>query len=202
MARLQRVGTAQLRLEGNFAPVSELLAALLARDPATRNHLEHVNRVAKDFAARIRLNERDTESLLLASVLHDIGKIAIPSELLRKPGRLTAGEYAVVKRHPELGAMLIGHMPGFQDAAVAVLHHHERYDGSGYPKNLRGEDIPLLSRIVTLIDAFSAMIIDRPYHKGMTPIDATAELRRGAGTQFDPKLIEQFCAMIAEGGGR
>ncbi len=202
MARLQRIGTTQLRLEGNFAPVSELLAALLARDPSTRSHLEHVNRVAKEFANILGLSHGDTESLLLASVLHDIGKIAIPDQLLRKPGRLSREEYASVKRHPQIGAMLIEHIPGFKDAALAVMHHHERFDGKGYPDRLEGDAIPLLSRVVTLIDAFSAMIIDRPYHKGMTPQEAVGELRRAAGSQFDPYLIERFTAMVEAGGAR
>jgi|GEM_PF-1092647 len=200
MARLQRVGTTQMRLEGNFEPVSELLAALLARDPATRTHLEHVNRLGKEFAAVLQLSDTDTLSLLLASVLHDIGKIAIPDQVLRKPGRLTRDEYDLIRRHPQIGAMLIEHIPGFQGAANAVLHHHERYDGRGYPFKLAGEAIPLLARVLTLIDAFSAMVMDRPYHKGMDQRAAIAELQRGAATQFDPALVEKFAHMILPRG--
>ena len=196
MARLQRVGTTQMRLEGNFEPVSELLAALLARDPATRTHLEHVNRLGKEFAEILKLSESDTQSLLLASVLHDIGKIAIPDQVLRKPGRLTREEYDLIRRHPQIGAMLIEHIPGFKGAANAVLHHHERYDGRGYPFKLAADAIPLLARVLTLIDAFSAMVMDRPYHKGMDHRSAIAELQKGAGTQFDPSLVEQFARMI------
>jgi diguanylate cyclase (GGDEF)-like protein len=196
MARLQRVGTTQLRLEGNFEPVSELLAALLARDPATRNHLEHVNRLGKEFAEVMKLSDIDTQSLLLASVLHDIGKIAIPDQVLRKPGRLTRDEYDLIRRHPQIGAMLIEHVPGFTDAATAVLNHHERFDGRGYPSKKSGTDIPLLARIVTLIDAFSAMVMDRPYHKGMDEATALVELRKGSGTQFDPELVEKFAQMV------
>lgn len=197
MARLQRVGTTQLRLEGNFEPVSELLAALLARDPATRSHLEHVNRLGKEFAELLKLSGPDTLSLLQASVLHDVGKIAIPDRVLRKPGRLTRDEYDLIRRHPQIGAMLIEHIPGFSDAANAVLHHHERFDGRGYPFKISGEEIPLLARVVTLIDAFSAMVMDRPYHKGMDQEAALNELRKGAGTQFDPVLVEKFSKMIA-----
>jgi diguanylate cyclase (GGDEF)-like protein len=197
MGRLQRVGTTQLRLEGNFEPVAELLAALLSRDPATRTHLEHVNRLGKEFAERLGLSEPDTQSLLLASVLHDVGKIAIPDQVLRKPGRLTRDEYDLIRRHPQIGAMLIEHIPGFADAARAVLHHHERWDGRGYPAKLAGDDIPLLARIVTLIDAFSAMVMNRPYHKGMDEDEAIAEIRKGAGTQFDPHLVNEFAAMVA-----
>jgi len=202
MARLQRIGQTQMRLEGNFAPVSELLAALLARDPATRSHLEHVNRLAQEFSSALGLSERDRESLLLASVLHDVGKIAIPDSVLRKPGALSVEERDLVRRHPIVGAMLIEHIPGFADAATAVRHHHERYDGNGYPDRLIGDGIPLPARIVTLIDAFSAMTVDRPYHKGRRVEEALAELRRCAGTQFCPWLVEKFAAIVAAGGGR
>ena len=202
MARLQRVGQTHLRLIGDFSAVSELLAALLARDPATRSHLEHVNRLAQEFASALSLADRDRESLLLASVLHDVGKIAIPDKILRKPGALTDEERSLVHRHPDFGAMLIEHIPGFADAAVAVRHHHERYDGSGYPLGLAGEAIPLSARIVTLIDAFSAMTVDRPYHKGLDVEAAVSELRRCAGSQFCPALVERFAAIVAAGGGR
>jgi diguanylate cyclase (GGDEF)-like protein len=202
MARLQRVGQTQMRLEGNFAPVSELLAALLARDPATRSHLEHVNRLAQEFAAILNLSQSDRESLLLASVLHDIGKIAIPDQILRKPGVLSDLERELVQRHPIIGSMLIEHIPGFADAATAVRHHHERYDGTGYPEGLAGDAIPLAARIVTLTDAFSAMTVDRPYHKGMKVAEAVAELRRCAGTQFCPWLVEEFAKIVEGGGGR
>jgi len=202
MSRLQRVGNTQLRLEGDFSPVSELLAALLARDPATRSHLEHVNRLASGFATALGLSTAERETLLLASVLHDIGKIAIPDSVLRKPGKLTADERALVRRHPVLGAMLIEHIPGFSDAAVAVRHHHERFDGQGYPYGLIGSAIPLSARIVTLLDAFSAMTIDRPYHKGRSVEEAVAELRRCAGTQFCPSMVEAFAAMMIGAGAR
>ena len=116
--------------------------------------------------------------------------------MLRKPGRLTRDEYELIRRHPQIGAMLIEHIPGFKDAANAVLHHHERFDGRGYPFKLVGEDIPVLARIVTLIDAFSAMVMDRPYHKGMNEGESLAELKKGAGTQFDPMLVSTFAKMI------
>ena len=200
--RLQRVGTTQLRLEGDFAPVSELLGALLARDRSTRSHLEHVNRVAREFANILHFNKDDTDSLLRASVLHDVGKIALPASLLAKPGRLAPEEFALVKRHVTIGAMLIENVPGFADAAIAVRYHHERFDGKGYPDGLKGEKIPLLARIVSLIDAYSAMVVDRPYHKRIEYAEAVRELRNRAGSQFDPKLVDKFVELVEAGGGR
>ena len=200
--RMQRVGATQMRLIGDFSPVSELIAALLARDPATRAHLEHVNYVASQFARMLGLSEADTNSLLLASVLHDVGKIAIPDKVLRKPGRLTGAEYALARKHPELGATLIEHHSGFEDASIAVRHHHEWFDGTGYPDGLGAEKIPFLARIVSLIDAYSAMTVDRPYHRSRGPTEAIAELRRCAGTQFDPDLVDKFATLVERGDVR
>jgi diguanylate cyclase (GGDEF)-like protein len=200
--RLQRIGATQLRLEGDFGLVSELLAALLARDRSTRSHLEHVNRVAREFGNALALKKEDMDSLLRASVLHDVGKIALPANLLAKPGRLAPAEYELIKRHVTIGAMLIENIPGFAEAAKAVRYHHERWDGKGYPDGLAGDKIPLLGRIVALIDAYSAMVIDRPYHKRIEYEQAVRELRARAGSQFDPKLVEKFVALVESGGGR
>jgi diguanylate cyclase (GGDEF)-like protein len=183
-------------LKGNFAPVSELLAALLARDPTTRMHLEQVNQLAERYASVAGYSEAETDVLLLASVLHDVGKIAIPDQVLCKPSGLTSDERRLVKRHPEVGAMLLEHIPGFNEVARTVLHHHERYDGAGYPRGLAGDQIPKLSRVVSIIDAYSAMTDDRPYHKGMPQAAALAELRRFAGTQFDAEMVELFAGLL------
>jgi diguanylate cyclase (GGDEF)-like protein len=185
-----------INLKGDFAPVSELLAALLARDPTTRTHLEQVNRLAERYAAGAGYSEVETEVLLLASVLHDVGKIAIPDQVLCKPSGLTEEERRLVRRHPEVGAMLLEHIPGFRDVARAVLHHHERFDGRGYPRGLTAGEIPKLSRVVSIIDAYSAMTDDRPYHKGMSPAAALEELKRHAGTQFDPEMVDVFASLI------
>jgi diguanylate cyclase (GGDEF)-like protein len=199
VAALQRIGTTELRLEGNFSPVAELLAALLTRDPDTRVRLENANRLAKDVAAAFALSVSDAEALLLASVLRDVGKIAIPEHVLRKPGPLTPAEYELVKRHATIGAMLVENIPAFEAVAIAIRHHHERFDGSGYPEGLAGRTIPLLARLLALLDAFLAMTCDRPHMPRVTAAEAAVAVRRAAGTQFDPDLVERFIGVATVG---
>jgi response regulator RpfG family c-di-GMP phosphodiesterase len=196
-AALQRIGTMELRLEGNFGPVAELLAALLIRDPDSRTRLENVNHLAKDTATAFSLAQPHADALLLASVLRDVGKIAIPDHVLRKPGPLSPTEYELVKRHAMIGAMLVENIPGFDLVAGAIRHHHERFDGSGYPDGLSGPAIPLVARLLALLDSFSALTSDRPHKRRVSAAVACAELKRGAGTQFDPDLVERFVEAAA-----
>lgn len=196
-AALQRIGTMELRLEGNFTPVAELIAALLAREPDSRSRLENINRVAKDCAAAFELTPPQAEALLLASVLRDVGKIAIPDHVLRKLGPLTPAEFELVKRHSMIGAMLVENIPGFELVATAIRHHHERFDGSGYPAGLRGQAIPLIARLLALLDSFSALTCDRPHRRRVSAALACLELKRAAGTQFDPALVARFVELAA-----
>ena len=124
----------------------------------------------------------------LGGWLHDVGKVAVPDAILTKPGRLTDDEWAIMRTHPAVGAELLRHFPELAPACPAVRHHHERYDGTGYPDQLAGEDIPLDARIVAAADAFSAMTADRPYHTPKSIPEAIAELRRCAGTHLDPAV--------------
>ncbi len=199
VAALQRIGTTELRLDGHFSPVAELLAALLTRDPTTRTRLENANRLAKDIAAAFALSVPDAEALLLASVLRDVGKIAIPDQVLRKPGPLTPAEYELVKRHATIGAMLVENIPSFEQVAVAIRHHHERFDGSGYPDGLAGQSIPLLARLLALLDAFMAMTCDRPHMPRIFAAEAAVLVRGAAGSQFDPALVERFIGVATVG---
>jgi diguanylate cyclase (GGDEF)-like protein len=196
-AALQRIGTMELRLEGNFSPVAELLAALLVRDPDSRSRLENINHLAKDCAGAFELSPGQVDALLLASVLRDVGKIAIPDHVLRKPGPLTPTEYELVKRHAMIGAMLVENIPGFELVAGGIRHHHERFDGSGYPAGLAGQSIPLVARLLALLDSFSALTSDRPHRRRVSAAVACAELKRASGTQFDPALVERFVDMAA-----
>jgi HD-GYP domain-containing protein (c-di-GMP phosphodiesterase class II) len=128
----------------------------------------------------------------MAGLLHDVGKVGIPDEILRKPGRLTDEEYDVMKQHPVVGAMIVSSMPGFQEIIPGVRNHHERWDGTGYPDGLAGEAIPLLGRLLAVPDTMSAMTTDRPYRKGLTWEAALEEVERKSGTQFDPSIVAAF----------
>ncbi len=145
------------------------------------------------------LSDRDRYAMWLGSLLHDIGKIGTPAEILRKPGRLSGEEQDQIRQHPALGESMIRGLLDIEEVADIVGCHHERYDGTGYPRGLVGEEIPRLARQVTVADAFSAMVHDRPYRKGLSWDEAVAELRRYAGTQFDPAMVEIFIRAISHG---
>src|SRR5262245_48765544 len=136
--------------------------------------------------------EKDLADLAHGVLLHDIGKIGIPDAILLKPGPLTAEEWTIMRRHPEIGARLIRDIPFLQGAIPIVRHHHERWDGAGYPDGLRGVEIPLGARIFAVVDAFDAMTFDRPYSRAISFADARAEVRRSAGAHFDPAVVDAF----------
>src|SRR5262249_9396180 len=128
----------------------------------------------------------------VAALLHDVGKIGVPDAVLRKPGKLSDEEFNAIKQHPTMGAIMVSAVPEFEPILDAVRHHHERWDGRGYPSGLAGLDIPLTARLMAVADAFSAMTTDRPYRKGMDPVVALKVLEEGAGTQWDPACVAIF----------
>jgi len=138
------------------------------------------------------LDEAMLQNLEVAALLHDIGKIGIPDAILRKPGKLDAEEYALMKKHPEYGWLVLRVLPGFERAALDILHHHESLDGKGYPGGLKGTEIPIVSRIVCVIDAFDAMVSSRPYRQGLPFEEAVRRLILSSGTQFDPDVVQSF----------
>jgi HD-GYP domain-containing protein (c-di-GMP phosphodiesterase class II) len=138
------------------------------------------------------LEESELQNLEVAALLHDIGKMGIPDAILRKPGRLDAEEYALMKKHPEYGWAVLRMLPGFERAALDILHHHESVDGKGYPAGLQGSEIPIVSRIVCVIDAFDAMVSSRPYRVGLPHEEAIRRLVESSGTQFDPAVVKCF----------
>jgi len=138
------------------------------------------------------LEESELQNLEVAALLHDIGKVGIPDAILRKPDRLDADEYTLMKKHSEYGWAVLRMLPGFERAALDILHHHESFDGKGYPAGLKNTEIPVVSRIVCVIDAFDAMVSSRPYRKGLPYDEAVRRLNEASGTQFDPAVVRTF----------
>jgi diguanylate cyclase (GGDEF)-like protein len=152
--------------------------------------------IAVKMANQMDLPEAEVERLRVASLLHDVGKVAVPEEILEKPSALTSSEWRTVVQHPRIGQVIIEQATAFKDAIPIILHHHERYSGHGYPFGLRANDIPLGARIVAIADAYDAMTHDRPYKRAVSHDMAIKELRRHAGTQFDPELVNVFCELF------
>jgi diguanylate cyclase (GGDEF)-like protein len=174
-----------------YRAAASLAKAVDARDVYTGSHSERVGELAARIARRLGIDEPQIELTRLAGSLHDLGKLAIPEEILRKPGALNESERLVLQRHPQIGYRMLESL-GVEPIAEWVLHHHERWDGSGYPDKLRGEQIPLGARIIFVADAFDAMTSERVYRKPLSDRDAVAELERCAGTQFDPAVVDAF----------
>ncbi len=178
-------------MEG-FSILDALVTAVDNKDRYTRRHSEDVMRYSVAIARALNLDEKTQSLIKVAGLLHDVGKIGVPDAILRKPGALTGDEFHAVRHHPMMGSIIVSSVPGFEDMLDAVRHHHERWDGEGYPFALCGLGIPLVARIMAVADAYSAMTTDRPYRKGMNPARALAILERGAGTQWDPACVLAF----------
>jgi HD-GYP domain-containing protein (c-di-GMP phosphodiesterase class II) len=176
-----------------------LTSAVDAKDAYTCGHSERVALVSRHIAQQSGLTDKDVEQVYMAGLLHDVGKIGVPESVLQKPGRLTPEEFEQIKRHPAIGAKILQDVKQIQGIIPGVLHHHERYDGKGYPDRLAGERIPLMGRIICLADCFDAMTSSRTYRKSLPIEVAMAEIRRCAGTHFDPRLAEVFLRSGHEG---
>jgi diguanylate cyclase (GGDEF)-like protein/putative nucleotidyltransferase with HDIG domain len=185
---------------GELSWATALARAVDERMASSHEHSLSVARIAALIGEGLGLEEEALGSLRLAAVLHDVGKIAVPEEILRKPEPLTAAERALVERHPVAGAEMVQRIDGLGDLAPWVRHSHEHVDGSGYPDGLAGEEIPLESRVLLVADAFDAMTSERSYSPAMTVDEALAELRRCAGRQFDDECVELLCAALASDG--
>jgi HD-GYP domain-containing protein (c-di-GMP phosphodiesterase class II) len=170
--------------------LAELTQAVEARHPWTRGHAHRVAGLAVAAARGLGWSDEALGNVRAGSLLHDVGKLAVPQAILAKPGPLTASELAEVRRHPAAGAVLVSSLPSARRALPAILHHHERWDGTGYPGRIAGEAIPIEARLISVADAYDAMTSHRPYQATLSIRDALDELGRCAGTQFDPLLTD------------
>jgi diguanylate cyclase (GGDEF)-like protein len=190
LSALKRIAAGPDRA-ARYRAAASLAKAVDARDVYTGSHSERVSDMAARVAVRLGLPDEQVELTRLAGSLHDLGKLAIPEEILRKPGPLTDAERLVLERHPQIGYRMLDSL-GVDPVAEWVLHHHERWDGGGYPDGLFGEEIPIGARIIFVADAYDAMTSDRVYRQRLSEEEALAELRRCAGTQFDPRIVAAF----------
>jgi HD-GYP domain-containing protein (c-di-GMP phosphodiesterase class II) len=170
----------------------DLARAIEARDPYSYGHGARVTALAEVLAARLGWDEEQIEILRIGAALHDIGKLSVSEQILRKPGPLSEHELSEVRSHPEHGARMVGLIGTMRSAVPGVLHHHERWDGGGYPAGYAGEAIPAEACILAVVDAFDAMTSDRPYRAALPTERALAELERCSGTQFDPDVVNVF----------
>ncbi len=177
----------------------DLARAIEARDPYSSGHAARVTAIAEVVAARLGWDEDQIDVLRIGAALHDIGKLAVPDTVLRKPGPLNDDEFVHVQAHPAEGARMIELIGTLRAAAPCVLHHHERWDGSGYPTGTAGSDIPPEARVLAVADSFDAMTSNRPYRPALSEHLAVAELERCAGTQFDPEVVAVFAEAWRQG---
>ncbi len=187
-------------LESATSVVVSLALALESRDPYTQGHSRHVGDLASHFAKWLGLSVQEQKSCRLAGQLHDIGKIGTPDAVLQKPKDLTPEEYQMIMNHPATGAMICSSLKLAREAIPGIRHHHEHFDGTGFPDGYKGGGIPIMARIVAIADAYDAMVYDRPYRKALPPTEAIANLEREAGRLFDPDLLAKFKKMIEEEG--
>jgi HD-GYP domain-containing protein (c-di-GMP phosphodiesterase class II) len=183
--------------------VNAVVNTLEARDPYTHGHTERVTAIAvsiaKNLAAAKELDEEDLFTIEIGALLHDVGKIGVPDAILRKPAALEVTELQKIQEHPAKGKHILDDIGYLEQALPCVLHHHERFDGQGYPEKIAGENIPLPGRIISVADAFDAMTSDRPYRKKMDYDSAFREIEKNAGKQFDPQIVEAFRLLLRSG---
>jgi HD-GYP domain-containing protein (c-di-GMP phosphodiesterase class II) len=179
--------------------VLALANAVDAKDTYTADHAQRLAAMALAVGHEMGMSPRELEDLRYGAILHDIGKIGVPDAILQKPAGLNADEWGRMCQHPPIGAHILAPIPRLAGASRVVRHHHERYDGTGYPDGLAGQAIPLGARILAVVDSYSAIVDKRPYKEARSHQEAVAELKRCAGAQFDPRVMETFLWLLERG---
>jgi putative nucleotidyltransferase with HDIG domain len=179
--------------------IKTLAAAIDAKDPYTKGHSERVSSYSMAIARHLGLGFDDVFNVRIAAILHDVGKLGIEDGILNKPGVLTDEEYAVMRRHPDIGAQIMSPISNLKQIIPGIRNHHETWDGKGYPDQLEGEGIPLIARIIGVADTFDAMTTNRPYQEAMSLEFVSKRLRQMAGSRFDPRVVEAFEAAVDAG---
>ena len=196
LGRFFLMDTKEVGVASVYETVFAFAEAIGARDLYTMGHSERVAEYSRLVAQNMGLSSKEQDAVYFAGIVHDIGKIGVPENILNKPSFLDEVEVDVIKMHPIIGAQILQHVTLLEDISLIVAAHHEMFDGSGYPLGLKGEEIPLASRIIAVADAFEAMMADRSYRKALPFETAIEEIRRGAGTQFDPVVVEHFLNLL------
>jgi len=191
-ASAQRVRMDAGKQVRGFSMLDALVTAVDNKDRYTRKHSEDVMEYSLMIYRELGLDDKAQRTAAIAALLHDVGKIGVPDAILRKPGKLSTAEFEAVKQHPQMGAVMVGSVPGLDDTLDAIRHHHERWDGKGYPFGLKGKETPFIARVMAVADAYSAMTTDRPYRKGMDRRKALSIIAAGAGTQWDTECVDAF----------
>lgn len=172
--------------------ISSIMGTVYIRSQETEEHAKRLVDLSVRVGRKLNISQKDMDNLELFAMLHDIGKIGIDNSILNKPGKLSKNEWEIMKKHSEIGYRIAMSSPELEPIAEYILAHHERWDGNGYPQGLKGEEIPLLSRILAVVDSYDAMTEDRVYRKAMTHQAAIEEIKKNAGTQFDPNIAQIF----------
>jgi putative nucleotidyltransferase with HDIG domain len=188
---------ASIERDDNWASImTSLSRAVDAKSSWTNGHSERVAGLAFAMGKSLLMEDRELADLRVSALLHDVGKIAIPESIIDKPARLSEDEMNIMRQHPERGAMIVENVPGYRSIRLAILHHHERWDGNGYPIGISGEGIPLHARMIAITDVFDAITSDRPYRKGLAVEQALMQIESQCWTSFDGELVKIFLSVV------
>ena len=185
------------RAQNNRDSLSSIKATMMANSQETQDHMERMGSIALQVGDKLGLKQNTMDDLYLLALLHDIGKVGVPSNIINKPGKLTDEEWKIMRTHPSIGYQIAMSSIDLKSIAEGILSHHERFDGTGYPDGLKGKEIPLISRIISVIDTYDAITQDRPYRKARSHEEAILEIKKCSGTQFDPDIVEAFIGIFA-----